>query len=104
MPNPALNWPPSGRRPPTLRARPDTSRKVLSARSAPSVLIAPATRSARFGFARRSNARCGLSGQVSTPGGAKAKKPAKPSRIPSGKPPSRTKGRTLSNSPTPIGC
>ena len=64
---PALNWLPSGRRHPTFRARPDTSRKVLSARSAPNASIAPATRPARFGFARRSNARCGHSGQVEHP-------------------------------------
>jgi len=38
------------------------------------------------------------------PGGAKAKKPAKPSRIPSGKPSSRTRGLALPNSATPIGC
>jgi len=98
------HWLPSGRRPPTLPAKRVTDRKVLSARSATNVLIAPATRSARFGFARRSNARCGHSGQVSTPGGAKAKKPAKPSRIPSGKPSSRTRGLALPNSATPIGC
>ena len=50
------------------------------------------------------NARYGRSGRVSTPGGAKAEKPAKPSLIPTGKPPSKTMGRTPSNSPTPIGC
>ena len=92
-------WPPTADVAREAGHKPQSPLRAIRA----NVLIAPATRSARFGFARRSNARCGHSGQVSTPGGAKAKKPAKPSLIPTGKPPSRTKDRT-SNSPTPIGC
>ena len=45
-------------------------------------LIAPAPRSARFGFARRPNARCGHSGQTNTLGGARREKPRLLTRIP----------------------
>jgi hypothetical protein len=101
---PEPNWPASGRRPPLSRAEPGTTRKVLSARSAPSASTARITRSAKSVSVRPPDARCGLSGQVDTPGSWKLKKHAAPTGFLSSKPPPRTRGRALPNSATPVGC